>query len=160
MADPPQGFFDIGMFIEDNSPQSKEVLLTYAALFSKKRITEKNAFVCIKLMSANNRMVVDTLVGNKDPLLLFSEVKPSRELLESVFTLLSSFKEDELYEKSVLACIGFLAGIYADTALGDGLYKPSKKDVAGCVKYVKHVSSKTAETIENFAGMISVNFHV
>ncbi len=145
MEDLPSGFIDIDLLLADSHPEAKSVLVSYAEYFSTIRITEKNAALVLKLFSAKEPAVADKLLGEKDPLLLFSSVVFNRSGIATVLDILSMSSPRELYKPILLACLGVLIKTYGNARDGMTVYPLSISAVQHIAKYLT-VADKTVQT--------------
>ncbi len=150
MKDVPGGLFNLDSLLQENSPQTAEILLAYAGLLANKRITDKNASLCLRILGTNNKKAADILFGNSNPETFFAAVKPAGPVIESVFNLLSSFYPGELYGKTLLACIGFLKTSYSSNLNITRIYMPTTENILHTAKYLVACRDKTADCIVEF----------
>ncbi len=150
MSDLPEGLFNLDIILQGDSAQTEEILLSYAVLLSNKRITDKNASLCLRILRTNNRKATDVLFGDSNPETFFNTVQPEGPLIESVFNLLASFYPGELYENILLACTGFLKNSYASNKYLTRVYLPTEENILHTAKYLVACRKKTAESIIGF----------
>ncbi len=136
MADLPSGFINLDTVIDDRSPQAKEVIISYARILNRTRLTVKNAPVFVKILSTNEKRAVDELIRGKDPFLMFSSITPDRKLVISVFRILSSYRPKELYANIFHACMGLLLNAYSGSGSAINIYQPAVSDIQHTAKYL------------------------
>lgn len=96
-----------GIFGVSNPTQVGSATL-FARYLHSVGITPSNYWMFLRMLETNNRYVVDALCGERDPRLLFSIVKPSGELLDRAFQLITLWHPGEIYEKVLSAIMGII----------------------------------------------------
>lgn len=155
MEDLPGGLFNLDIILEGDSAQTEEILLSYAVLLSNKRITDKNASLCLRILGTNSRKASDILFGDRNPETFFTAVHSAGPFIEPVFNLLASFYPGKLYEKILLACTGFLKESYASNKYITRVYLPTDENILHTAKYLVTCRKKTADCIIGFLNAIN-----
>jgi hypothetical protein len=76
-------------------------------------------------------------MGKRDARLLFSTIKPNRNLIKKAFQLLTLWHPDQIYEKTLLALLGVLECGYFKPDDGYKIYRLSINDLNNLGKYLK-----------------------
>ena len=71
------------------TPEAVEAAITYANYLSKTGLTYENYPLFIKILEIGNHWVIDALIGDRDPFLFLSSIKPNRQILIASFGLLA-----------------------------------------------------------------------
>jgi hypothetical protein len=119
-----------------NTQASVDAAVTVAKLLHQEGINEQNYVLYFVLFETNNSFVIDSLIGSRDPFLLFSSIIPNWFMLKIVFMLLSRFKKSELCEKCLFALLGVIQNAYKSSRYGFDIYPLSVSDVYNIGKYL------------------------
>ncbi|MCF7928084.1 MAG: hypothetical protein K9L68_03845 [Spirochaetales bacterium] len=80
--------------------------MAFAKYLSHVGLTSKNHSLFLKTIETNNKWVVDELVADRDPRLMFAVIRPYYELIHRAFELLSSWHPGQIYSKVLLTVLG------------------------------------------------------
>jgi hypothetical protein len=118
------------------SREHVDAAVTIARSLSKEGIHEHNYMLYLLFLRTNNEFVVDTLIGKRNPLLLFANIKPSWYLVHESFGLLNRFRRGELSEKCLLAILGVIQNTYKTSRYGYHVYRLTVSDVYNLGKFL------------------------
>lgn len=118
------------------SREHVDAAVAIARILDREGIHEHNYMLFLAFLHTNNDYVIDTLLGRRNPLLLFSTVKPSWYLVHQVFGMLNRFRRDELNEKCLLALLGVIQHTYKTSRFGYHVYRLTVADVYNLGKFL------------------------
>jgi len=118
------------------STEDVNAAVTIAKSINMYGINESNYLLYFLLLRTNNEYVIESLLGNSNPFLLFSSIKPNWYMLEETFRFLSRFKRDELNEKCLLALLGIIQNTYKISRYGYTMYGFTISDIYNIGKYL------------------------
>ncbi len=118
------------------SSQQVECSVAFARYLSYCGINNDNYWLYMRLVMTNNPWVVDELTHERSPRLLFSTIRPDRELIDAAFETLYSRHPDELYGKSLEAVLGIIQNAYFDPDDGYEIRPLSIMDVNALGKHL------------------------
>ena len=119
------------------TPIQVESSMAFAKYLRHVGMNLDNFFLFLKIMETNNRWIVDELVGQKDPRLFFSAIKPNRHLAARAFELLSLWHPGQIYSKVLLAVLGVIEYCYHGPDEGYNIYKVDMMDLDSLGKFLK-----------------------
>jgi len=108
----------------------------FARYLSHVGISRSNYLLFMKILETNNKWIVDALVGNRDPRLLFTGIKPDKYLLTRVFQLLAFWHPGQIYTKVLLAVLGIVEYGFYKPDDGYRIYKLEIMDLSNLGKYL------------------------
>jgi len=118
------------------TPEQVDAAAALAQLVCSQGITSANYLLFLTLLETNNAFVVDVLVGDRNPFLLFAPIKPNWYLLRETFRILAKYKGHELSEKALLALLGVVQNAYKTSKDGYKIYPLSVADVYSLGKHM------------------------
>ncbi len=110
-------------------------------------INSHNYPLFLKLIQTNSPWIVSTLVGKRDPKLLFSTIRPDKYLTQHVFQYLSIWHPNEIYQKVLFALLGVIESAYHKADDGYRIYPPRRTDLDNIGKFLN--PSKDQFSTEN-----------
>lgn len=123
-------------------------------------ITSKNYTLFLKLIETNNRWIVDGLIGNKKPDLLFSSLKPNHYLIHKAFQLLTSWHPGQIYSKVLLSVLAIIQYGYYKPDDGYRIYQLEISDLNNLGKFLsedndqfEEVNEMILEILDKIAGL-------
>jgi len=119
-----------------NTAKAVDSALTTARYINTMGINNENYVLYFVLLETNNSYVIDSLIGQKNPFLLFSPIRPNWYMLRETFRILSQFKKDEINKKCLLALLGVIQNTYKEPKFGYSVYGLSVSDVYNIGKYL------------------------
>ncbi len=118
------------------SVESVEAAMTYARFLSSIGITPENYRVYLKLLEIENHWVIDALVGERDPFLMFSSVQPNPYLVHRIFAMLTKWHKGGIYSKNLSVILGVLQSVYSSPDNGCRIYPISIADLNALAKHL------------------------
>lgn len=91
-----------------------ECSVAFARLLNRTGVTTENYRLFLRMLMTNNPWVVEELLHDRDPRLVFSTIRPDTELVESSFELLMSRHPDELHPAVLESVLGIIQNAYFD----------------------------------------------
>ncbi len=124
------GIFGISNPIEVGSS------MAFAKYLSHVGITSRNYLLFLKIVEGNNKWVVDELISDRDPRLLFSVIRPNTELVKKAFEFLSYWHPGQIYEKVLLIILGIVEYTFHKPDDGFSLYPITITDLHNLGKFL------------------------
>lgn len=121
---------------------------TFAIYLNHVGINVSNYRLFFKLLETNNKWIVDALIGNKKPDLLFTSLKPNPFLIEKAFQLLTSWHPGQIYEKVLLAVLGIIQFVYYKPDDGYRIFPIDISDVNNLGKFLMEEKDQYQEVNE------------
>lgn len=118
------------------TPQQVESSIGFSNYLSHVGITSSNYYLFLKLIETNNRWVVDMLIKDRDPRLLFSVIKPNNYLLRRAFELLSFWHPGQIYRKVLLSVLGIIEYCFYKPDEGYSIYPLDIVDLNNLGKFL------------------------
>ncbi|GMT48855.1 MAG: hypothetical protein IEMM0008_0394 [bacterium] len=116
---------------------SVDAAISYAKFISRKvKIDPDNYPVFMLILESGNHWVIDALIGNNNPETFFGPVQPNRFLLTECFKMLTRWKKNSIYAKSLLVIFGLLKVSYENPHEGYRLYPLSIADLNNMGKHL------------------------
>jgi cell shape-determining protein MreD len=113
-----------------------DAAVTIARFVSSLGVSEQTYLLFFLLLGTNNAYVVEALVGDRNPFLLFSTIKPNWYMLHVCFTLFYRHRRDELNDKCLLALLGVIQNTYKTSRFGYNVYRLTITDLYNVAKYL------------------------
>lgn len=118
------------------TPLQVESSIGFAFYLSHIGISRSNYRLFLKVIESNNKWVVDALIGNRDPKLLFSNIRPNRYLITRALQILSFWHPSQIYSKALLSLLGILEYSFYKPDDGYGIYALRITDLNNIGKYL------------------------
>lgn len=116
--------------------QQVECAVAFARYLNFAGLNSDNYRLFLRLIMTNNRWVIDELLHDRVPRLLFSTIRPDAELLDAAFEMLYSRYSDEMYVKALESVLGIIQSAYFDPDDGYRIRKLSIMDINAVGKYL------------------------
>jgi hypothetical protein len=113
-----------------------EAAACFANYLNHVGINSKNYLIFLKMIETNNKWILDALLGDRDARLLFSTIKPNKNLLKKAFQLLTFWHPRQIYAKTLLALLGIIECAYYKPDDGYKLYRLTITDLNNIGKYL------------------------
>lgn len=126
----------------------------FAAYLNHIGMSNKNYSLFLKLLETNNQWIVDALIGEKSPDLLFSSLKPNAFLIAKAFQLLTSWHPGQIYEKVLLAVLGIIQYGYYKPDDGYRIYQIEISDVNNLGKFLNEEYDQFQEVNETILDIL------
>ncbi len=91
-----------------------ECAVAFARYLNRRGITMENYRLYLRFLMTNNPWVVDELLHDREPRLVFSTIQPDAELIDTAFEVLVSRHPDELLPTVLEAVLGIIQNAYFD----------------------------------------------
>lgn len=113
-----------------------ECSVAFARYLSLAGLNSENYWLFLRLVMTNNPWVIDELLHDREPRLLFSTIRPDAELIEAAFQTLFSRHPEELYSRALEALLGIIQNAYFDADDGYRIRKLSIMDINALGKFL------------------------
>jgi hypothetical protein len=118
------------------SVESVEAAITYASYLNFTGITNGNYPVFLNILTVRNHLVIDALLGTRDPFLFMSSIQPNYFIVSTCFAILTKYRKAEIYPKTLGIILGVFQATYNSPADGYKIYPPSVADVNSLGKHL------------------------
>jgi hypothetical protein len=119
-----------------NTPEHVDATAALACAISCSGMSNRNYLLFLTLLETNNPFVIDILIGQRNPFLLFTPIKPNWFLLKETFRILAKFKGNELSVKALLALLGIIQNAYKTSKDGYKIYALRMSDIYNIGKHL------------------------
>ena len=119
-----------------NTPEAVDASAALAQVISMSGMNNRNYLLFLLLLETNHPLVIDVLIGPRNPFLLFSPIKPNWYLLKETFRILARFKGNELHVNALLALLGVVQIAYKTSKDGYKIYPLRMSDVYSIGKHL------------------------
>lgn len=126
----------LSLFTPPQSIKQLEASICFARYLNSIGLNRRNYKIFLKMMETNNRWVIDSLIGERDPILLFSTIKPNKFLIKEAFRILTFFHPKEVNKKLLLAILGILQAVYYSADDGYKIYMLTIADLDNLGKFL------------------------
>lgn len=123
------------LFVCSSEPQV-ECAVAFARYLSFCGLNGDNYWLFLRLVMTNNPWVVDELLAERVPRLLFSTIRPDADLLDAAFDMLFSRHPEEIYAKSLECALGIIQNAYFDPDDGYRIRRLSIMDINALGKFL------------------------
>ena len=118
------------------TPEHVDAAAGLAQMISGEGMNNRNYLLFLVILETNNPFVIDILVGQRNPFLLFSPIKPNWFLVKETFRILAKYKGNELSVKSLLALLGVIQNAYKTSKDGYKIYPLRMSDIYNIGKHL------------------------
>ncbi len=125
-----------------HTEEQVDLSVSFAKFLGATGLSRTNFPLFLRLVATNNPWVVDSLVGDRDPRLLFSSIPPSPSLIRSAFGILSFLHPDVIYRKTLEAALGIVENAYYDADDGYAICKLKIADLNTLGKYLEKAKNQ------------------
>jgi hypothetical protein len=119
-----------------NTPEHADAAAALAQAISGDGMNNRNYLLFLTMLETNNPFVIDILIGQRNPFLLFSPIKPNWFLLKETFRILAKYKGNELSVKALLALLGIVQNAYKTSKDGYKIYALRMSDIYNIGKHL------------------------
>ena len=113
-----------------------ECAVAFARYLSFCGLNSDNYWLFLRLVMTNNPWVVDELLHERVPQLLFSTIRPECELIDAAFEMLFSRHPEEMYGKALESVLGIIQNAYFDPDDGYRIRRLSIMDINALGKFL------------------------
>jgi hypothetical protein len=117
--------------------------MAFAKYLSHVGITSRNYLLFLKIVETNNKWVVDELIADRDPRLLFSVIRPNTNLTRRAFELLSAWHPGQIYSKVLLTVLGIIEYTFHKPDDGFEIYRLELTDLQNLGKFLDEAEDQT-----------------
>lgn len=118
------------------TPAQVATSMAFAKYLQYVGINTRNYNLFLKTLESNNKWIVDELIGNSDPRLLFTSIKANSLLIRHAFQQLSIWHPGQIYEKVLLAVLGIVEYSYYKPDDGYAIYPLDIQDLHNLGKFL------------------------
>lgn len=134
--------------IKDHTHQMREALFScttqvqvecsvaFARYLNYAGLNSDNYWLFMRLLMTNNQWVIDELLHEREPRLLFSTIRPDENLIEAAFQALFSRHPEEIYGPALEVMLGIIQSSYFDPDDGFRIRRLSIMDINTLGKYL------------------------
>jgi hypothetical protein len=119
------------------TPEAVESAVSYVRFLRLSGLDTENYPLFLKLLEVENHWVLDALLSDKDPFLLLSTIPPNRFLVSRCFKLLTRWRPQGIYPKTLAIALGVLQNAYSSPRDGYRIYPLSIADVDNLGKHLE-----------------------
>ena len=113
-----------------------ECAVAFARYLNFCGLNSDNYWLFLRLVMTNNPWVVDELLHERVPQLLFSTIRPECELIDAAFEMLFSRHPEEMYGKALESVLGIIQNAYFDPDDGYRIRRLSIMDINALGKFL------------------------
>lgn len=113
-----------------------ECAIGFARFLSSSGLNGENYWLFLRLVMTNNKWVLEEILRGREPRLLFSTIKPSKELVEAAFQTLYSYHPQEIIPGALEAILGVVENCYFDPDDGYRIRKLTITDINALGKFL------------------------
>jgi hypothetical protein len=124
-----------------------ECSVAFARYLSYSGLNNDNYWLFLRLIMTNNPWVIDELLHERTPRLLFSTIRPEIELLDAAFEMLFSRHPEEMYTPALEAVLGIIQNAYFDPDDGFRIRRLTIMDINALGKFL--VKSEPQDNLLN-----------
>jgi hypothetical protein len=117
--------------------EAVEAAITYAKFLCSTGITAENYPVFLKMLEIENHWVIDALIGDRDPFLMFSPVQPNRYIVNRIFAMMTKWHKGGIYIKNLSVILGVLQSVYSSPKDGYRIYSLRIADLNALGKHLR-----------------------
>lgn len=114
-----------------------ECSVAFARYLSYAGLNSDNYWLFLRLIMTNNPWVIDELLHDREPRLLFSTIRPEMELIDAAFEAIYSRHPDEIYLPALEAVLGIIQNAYFDPDDGYRIRKFTIMDINTLGKFLR-----------------------
>ncbi len=115
--------------IAAKTPEAAEAAVSYAEFLRDRGLNSENYPVFLKMLTTENRWVLDALIGSQDPFELLSSIPPNRYIVHKCFELLDRWPSRRIHPLTLAVALGVLRRSYSEPRAGFRLYPVRIADV-------------------------------
>lgn len=116
--------------------EAVEAAITYARFLNSIGINNNNYPVFLKVLGVRNGLVIDALLGTRDPFLFMSSIQPNYFIIATCFGFLARYHPGEIYSKTLGIILGVFQAAYNTPLDGYKIYAPSISDINSLGKHL------------------------
>ena len=117
-------------------PQGVDVTVYFAKYLNMVGVNPDNYPIYLNLFRKRNHWVVDALIGDTDPRVVFTDVQPNYFILAECFKAFEESERGGIYPKSLLVFLGILEVTYKNPLEGYRVFPLKAEDVNNLGKHL------------------------
>ncbi|MCK4542452.1 MAG: hypothetical protein KAU17_09470 [Spirochaetales bacterium] len=118
------------------TPSEVESSAFFARYLRTVGITPNNYWLFLRILESNNKYIVDELVGDNDPRIMFTIIKPTHALLERAFQLITLWHPGQIFSKVLLAVLGIIEYCYHSADEGFSIHPLDISEINNVGKFL------------------------
>jgi hypothetical protein len=119
------------------TPDAAAAAVAFGRFVSLSGLNSDNYPLFLKMLEIDNHWVLDNLLRESDPFLLLSTIPPNRYLTSKCFGLLTKWRPDGIYPKTLAIVLGVLQNTYSSPKDGYKIYPLNIADVDNLGKHLE-----------------------
>jgi len=116
--------------------EAVEAAITYAKFLNSVGINNSNYPVFLKVLGVRNGLVIDALLGTRDPFLFMSSIQPNYFIVATCFSFLARYHTGEIYSKTLGIILGVFQAAFNSPLDGYKIYPPTVADINSLGKHL------------------------
>lgn len=117
-------------------PQGVDVTVYFAKFLNMVGVNPDNYPIYLNFFRMKNHWVVDALLGDSDPQVVFSQIQPNYFILEECFKAFEENQRGGMYPKSLLVFLGILEVTYKNPLEGYRVFPLNAENVNNLGKHL------------------------
>lgn len=113
-----------------------ECSVAFARYLNYAGLNSDNYWLFMRIVMTNNPWVIDELLHDRQPRLLFSTIRPDNDLVDAAFEALFARHPDEIYAPAMEAMLGIIQNVYFDPDDGYRIRKFTIMDINTLGKFL------------------------
>jgi len=113
-----------------------ECSVAFARYLNYAGLNSDNYWLFMRIIMTNNPWVIDELLHDRQPRLLFSTIRPDNDLVDAAFEALFARHPDEIYAPAMEAMLGIIQNVYFDPDDGYRIRKFTIMDINTLGKFL------------------------
>ena len=122
--------------IAAKTPEAAEAAVSYAEFLRERGVNSENYPVFLKMLTTENRWVLDALIRPGDPFELLASIPPNRYVVHKCFDLLDRWPSKCIHPLTLAVALGVLRRSYSEPRSGFRLYSVRIADVNNLAKHL------------------------
>ncbi|HXI04453.1 MAG TPA: hypothetical protein VNI57_14870 [Candidatus Saccharimonadales bacterium] len=119
------------------TPDGAGAAVAFGRFLSMAGLDSDNYPLFLKMLEIDNHWVLDELIGDSDPFLLLSTIPPNQYLASKCFGLLTKWRPEGIYPKTLAVVLGVLQNTYSSPKDGYKIYPLNIADVDNLGKHLE-----------------------
>ncbi len=109
-------------FLNCKTPQAVEASMELARVLNREKLDSQNYPLVLEFLREENFNVIETLLGDEDPLPYFEKVQVGPYIIDFALQMLDKYPPGRMHEKTLLIVLGIFSRTYHDAKQGYKLY--------------------------------------
>ncbi len=129
--------------IAAKTPEAAEAAVSYAEFLRERGLNSENYPVFLKMLTTENRWVLDALMGSEDPFELLSSIPPNRYIVHKCFELIARWPSAGIQPATLAVALGVLRRAYSEPRAGFAIYPVRVADVNNLGKHLDETKGQS-----------------